>query len=351
MAAPHRAAVAGCALAALLPALAGCSTIGSGDGDPEGTVVLLTHDSFYLPEDVLDAFQAETGLTIDHRPQGDAGQLVTGLALSRDRPIGDVVFGIDNTFASRAVAEDVLEPYEARTPVPERFAYPGSDPVLTPIDYGDVCLNIDTRYFAERGIPEPASLDDLADPRYRDLAVVQNPATSSPGLAFLLATIEEHGEPGWQDYWTRLRDNGVLVVDGWTQAYTVEFSGSAGEGPRPIVVSYATSPPAEAGPDGAAPPTRALPETCFRQIEYAGIVAGTANEEAAGELIEFLLGPEVQEALPESMYVLPVVDGTPLPEAFDLHAPRPTDPMSMDPGRIGENRDEWISQWRDLMLG
>src|SRR6185295_1139750 len=110
---------------------------------------------------------------------------------------------------------------------------------------GDVCLNVDKEWYAGRGLSPPQTLAELTLPRYRDQLVVENAATSTPGLAFMLATIAEFGDR-WQGYWRKLRANGVLVVDGWEDAYYSRFSGSAGgKGNRPVVVSYASSPPAE----------------------------------------------------------------------------------------------------------
>ncbi|WP_182359868.1 thiamine ABC transporter substrate-binding protein [Tomitella gaofuii] len=351
-----------------LAAAAGCSLSGGG-GDGDGPLVLVTHDSFALSEGVLDGFTAQTGVDVEVRNSGDAGRLASELVLTKGDPLGDVAFGIDNTFASRVIGQGVFEPYvsPAAQDGAQDYAVPGSDE-LTAVDYGDVCLNIDTGWFARHGIAAPSSIADLTRPEYKGLTVVENPATSSPGLAFLLATIvTQSGGPGqseattqadrpaqdggWQDYWRALRDNGLKVVDGWTQAYTVEFSGSSGAGPRPIVVSYASSPPAEAGADGSAPPTRALAGSCFRQVEYAGVLSGTDRPEAARELVDFLLSPEVQQDLPGQMYVFPVQRGTPLPAVFAEYAARPAHPLTMDPARIGTHRDAWIRQWRDIVLG
>ncbi len=345
-----RAAVAAAGTMAVLAA-SGCSLSGGGSEDPD-TLVLVTHDSFALSDGVLDAFTDQTGTKVEVRDSGDAGKLASELILTKDDPIGDVAFGIDNTFASRVVGQGVFEPYvpPAAAGGARDYAVPGSDE-LTAIDYGDVCLNIDTRWFAQHGVPAPAGFDDLTDPAYRNLTVVENPATSSPGLAFLLGTIVTHPGTGWQDYWRALKDNGVKVVDGWTQAYSVEFSGSSGNGPRPVVVSYASSPPAEAGPDGTPPPTRAVEDTCFRQVEYAGVLNGTAQPDKARALVDFLLSPAVQKDLPGQMYVFPVQRDTPLPPEFAQYAARPAHPLTMDPARIGENRDAWIRQWRDIVLG
>ncbi len=331
-------------------ALASCSA-GAGGGNSDPDLVLVAHDSFAISDDVLAQFTEQTGFTVEVRGSGDAGALTSQLVLTKDNPLGDVAFGVDNAFASRAVEAGVFADYTSPAAVDGAadYAYPGSS-ALTAVDYGDVCLNIDTRYFAERQLAEPVTLADLNKPEYRDLTVVESPATSSPGLAFLLATIATDGE-GWQQYWTDLADNGVQVTDGWTQAYNVEFSGSAGQGARPIVVSYASSPPAEVGADGSAPRTKALADTCFRQIEYAGVLAGTENPDGAGKLVDFLLSPAVQADLPSQMYVFPVQRDTPLPSAFAEYAAKPDVPLTMEPAVIGENRDKWIAEWRTLVQG
>ncbi|WP_038169860.1 thiamine ABC transporter substrate-binding protein [Tomitella biformata] len=331
-------------------ALSSCSA-GAGGGDAKADVILVTHDSFALSDEVLAQFTEQTGLTVEVRGSGDAGALTSQLALTKENPLGDVAFGVDNAFASRAIEEGVFADYTSPAAAggSADYAYPGSS-ALTAVDYGDVCLNIDTRYFTERQLAEPATITDLIKPEYKDLTVVESPATSSPGLAFLLATIAADGD-GWQQYWKALADNGVQVTDGWTQAYNVEFSGSAGAGSRPIVVSYASSPPAEVGADGSAPPTKALPDTCFRQIEYAGVLTGAANPEGAQKLIDFLLSPAVQADLPGQMYVFPVQRDTPLPDAFARYAAKPEAPLTLAPSVIGEHRDEWIAEWRTLVQG
>lgn len=340
-------------------ALTACSAIGEGDGGTDqahdgeggGTVVLVTHDSFALSEDVIAAFEESTGLTLETRAPGDGGALVNQLVLTKDAPLGDVVYGIDTTFASRAINEGVLEPYTSPGAGEDVQALAVDDEDhLTAIDVGDVCLNIDREWFAEQGVPEPTSLQDLTDPAYRDLLVVTNPATSSPGLAFLLATIAELGEDGWVDYWAALRENGVKVAGGWSDAYYVDFSGPSSEGDRPIALSYASSPPYEV-PEGAdEAPTAAMLDTCFRQVEYAGVLAGAANPEGARQVIDWLLSPEVQADIPENMYVYPADSTVELPESWERFAPLPPEPLTLDPGVIAENRDAWIDTWTATVL-
>lgn len=359
---PRRRTAALGAAAALV--LAGCTAVGGGGegGDADGgaatdagasdTVVLVTHDSFALDEDLVADFEERTGLTLELRAPGDAGALVNQLVLTKDAPLGDVVYGIDNAFASRAVEEGVLEPYASPAAGDDvrRYAV-GDGDHLTAIDVGDVCVNVDREWFAEAGVPEPETLEDLADPAYADLLVVTNPATSSPGLSFMLATVAAFGEDGWLGYWERLRDNGVKVASGWSDAYYVDFSGSEGEGDRPLVVSYASSPPYEVGEDADEAPTRAMLDTCFRQVEYAGVLAGAANPEGARQVIDWLLSPEVQADIPTSMYVYPVDSSVELPEEWARWAPQPEDPFVVDPADISAHRDRWIQEWTETVVG
>ncbi len=224
----------------------------------------------------------------------------------------------------------------------------------TPIDHADVCLDIDKGWFASHGIAPPSELADLTKPQYRKLLVVENPATSTPGLAFLLATVARFGPSGWQGYWEGLRANDVLVVDGWTEAYTARFSGAAGsKGKRPIVVSYGTDPAAEvmfSKKHLTEAPVAVIPGSCFRQVELAGVLAGAKNPKGARKLIDFMLTQEFQAAMPESMFVLPVRDGTPLPDAFRRYAVMPEKPLELPAAEIGSNRDRWIDAWTQAVL-
>jgi len=346
----HKAGVALAVLAAAF--VAGCG--GSGDSRSK-EVVLVTHDSFAIPKQVKAAFERESGLKLRILQGGDAGEAVNRALLTKGNPQGDVLFGIDNNLLSRALDEGLFEPYKAGglDQVDNRYLL---DPThhVTPIDHGDVCLNVDRKWFASRGIAAPRTLADLREPRYRKLLVVENPATSTPGLAFMLATVARFGESGWREYWRGLRANGVLVVDGWEEAYTARFSGAGGsKGTRPIVVSYATSPAAEvifAAKPPATAPTAVVVDSCFRQIELAGVLDGTKNVAGAHVLIDFMLSERFQTSVPESMFVLPVRDGTPLPDAFRRYAVSPARPLELPAAEIGSNRDRWIDEWTRTVL-
>lgn len=314
-------------------------------------LTVVTHDSFNLSKPLLEKFTQQTGLEVTYVAPGDAGTLVNQLVLTKASPLGDVVYGIDNTFAGRAISQGVLQRYEAKgIPAADAAALKADDSAtLTPIDFGDVCINADKTWFEQRGTALPTTLSDLTRPEYRDLLVVPNPASSSPGLAFLVATVASQGDPGYLDYWGRLKDNGVLVAKDWTEAYSVQFSGSAGKGPRPLVLSYATSPAFEVK-DGVAPTTGLL-QTCFRQVEYAGVIAGSKNPDGAAKFIEFLLLPEVQADIPGQMYMYPAVRSTPLPDEWVRFAPLAERPFTVPAAEIAAQRDGWIRAWTDKVVG
>ena len=337
----------------LLAAACGSGT-GQGDEGPQ-TIRLVTHDSFLVSDGVLEVFESETGHAVELLQVGDAGTMVNQAILTKDNPTADVMFGVDTTFVGRALDEGIfVEHVSDRLDVVDDAIE--VDDRVTPIDVGDVCLNYDVAALADQGIAPPADLDDLIDPRFAGQVVVQNPATSSPGLAFLLSTIAEFGEDGdrtWRDYWRSLVANDVLVTSGWEDAYYGEFSGGAGEGSRPVVVSYASSPPAEvlfADPRPTEAPTAVVTESCFRQVEYAGVLAGTDVPRAAGELVDFMLSTTFQNDIPLNMFVFPAASDAELPAEFVEFSDLPAEPLSIDPTEIDTNRDRWIEEWTSIVL-
>jgi thiamine transport system substrate-binding protein len=319
-------------------------------------LTLMTHSSFAISDDVMAEFEREHGVTVRVLDSGDAGSLTNQAILARDAPLADVLFGVDNTFLSRALEADIFSAYRS----PQLEDVPAElqlDPEMrvTPIDYGDVCLNYDREAFSDE-LPPPQRLEELTDPRYRGMLVVQNPATSSPGLAFLLATVAHFGDEGettWRDYWRDLRANEVLVTSDWNDAYYGQFSGGAGEGQRPIVVSYASSPAAEvvfAEPQPDEAPTGVVEEGCFRQVEFAGILRGGRDDEVARAFIDFMLSERFQADIPLNMFVFPANEATDVPEVFASHAVTVGDPIELDPFEIGAQRERWIGEWTDVVL-
>ena len=346
---PHRAWLL--AVVPLLLVLAGC---GGGAGeDRSRTLVVATHDSWAMPKSVLAAFTRKTGITVKIQPQGDAGELTNKLVLTKDDPVADGVYGIDNTFGPRAVSNDVLASYAARLPTgADRFRLPGdTSKDLTPVDYSDVCVNVDDAWFAEHHLAAPRTLDDLTKPAYKDLFVTPGATTSSPGLAFLYATIAAHGGvqgQGWQTYWRRLMTNGAKITSGWSDAYEVDFTAGGGKGDRPIVTSYSSSPPFTIPKGATRPTTSALLDTCFRQVEYAGVLEGSQNPAGMRKFIDFMLERTFQSALPDNMYVYPVDPDVSLPREWARWAPPARHPWTVDPATMATRMNSLLGDWRDV---
>jgi thiamine transport system substrate-binding protein len=318
----------------------------------------MTHDSFAVSEETILAFEEEHDVSVVLLPAGDAGAALNQAILAEDNPLADVFFGVDNSFMTRALDAGIFLPYESPNlqDVPDALKMDRSHR-LTPVDYGDVCLNYDKAWFAENGQSVPSSLADLTDPAYAGLLVAENPAVSSPGLAFLLATIDQFGVEGsytYLDYWSELRANDLLVTNGWEEAYYGHFT-VAGDGERPLVVSYASSPPAEyifADPPVNESPSASIvdPGMCFRQVEFVGILKGTEERELAEAFIDFMLSRRFQEDIPLNMFVFPANQNATLPEPFLAWAQIPAEPAQMSAEQIGANREKWIAAWTEVVL-
>ncbi len=318
----------------------------------------MTHDSFDVSEEVVAAFRQACGCQVQFLKAGDAGLMLNQALLSKDNPLADVIYGVDNTFLSRALKGGILEPYRspALASIPDDLELDPSFQML-PVDYGDVCLNYDKGWFQEHNLAPPADLPDLTRPEYKGLTVVENPATSSPGLAFLLATIGRFGESGsytYLDYWADLRANDVLVTSGWEDAYWGNFT-YASDGDRPIVVSYASSPPVEVyfsdKPFDEAPTGVVTADgSCFRQVEFVGILKGTKNRDLAEQWVDFMLSTTFQEDIPLKMFVFPANSQARLPEVFARFAEVPEKPAWVPPEAIEANREKWIEAWTKTVL-
>jgi thiamine transport system substrate-binding protein len=331
------------------------SLIGCASAEKE-VLTVMTHDSFAVTESVIQQFETQNNARVITLKSGDAGAALNKAILTKQAPLADMLYGVDNTLLTRALNENLFEAYDAKdlSSIPQEFQLDPTHREL-PVDYGDVCMNYDRAWFATYGLKVPGSLEDLTRPEYKNLLVVENPATSSTGLAFLLATVAHFGPQGYLPYWTALRANGVLVEDGWDGAYNIDFSGSAGKGSRPLVVSYASSPPAEvvfAEQPPADAPTASIvaPDTCFRQIEFVGIFAGTEHRELARKFVDFMLSKTFQEDMPLQMFMFPVRTDAVLPDVFQKYAQVPSRPAVVTADEITAHRQEWIQAWTSTMV-
>jgi thiamine transport system substrate-binding protein len=341
------------AVALLMACLPGCQN-SSTPQEPQ-TLTLMTHDSFKIGDNLIKKFEQKYNVKLTVIKGGDAGSALNQALLSKENPLADVFYGVDNTFMSRALQADLFVPYASPllSDIDDRLKLDPQNRLL-PVDYGDVCLNYDKKWFQEKGLAPPRNLEDLIDPRYAGLTVLENPATSSPGLAFLLATIGRFGDPGYLEYWKKLRDNNVLVTNGWEDAYYGHFS-AASDDDRPIVVSYATSPPAEVffseKPLEDAPTAAVIEDgAVFRQIEFVGILKGTSKRDLAEKLVDFMLSREFQEDIPLNMFVFPANKKAALPEVFEKYARSAEHPVEISFETIDQKREEWMEKWTETVL-
>jgi len=319
-------------------------------------LTVMTHDSFAASEAVIQKFEQDHQVKLTFIKSGDAGAALNRAILSKSSPMADVFYGVDNTFLSRALEAGIFEVYASPrlADIPAQYQLDPTNHAL-PVDYGDVCINYDKAYFQDKKLAIPQSLEDLAKPEYKGLLVTENPSTSSTGLAFLLASIAHFGADGYLDYWRSLAANGLVVVNGWETAYYTNFSGSSGKGAQPMVVSYASSPAAEvvfATSKLADSPTASIvaPDTCFRQVEFVGILAGTKHRALAEQFVDYMLDVSFQEDMPLQMYVYPTNDKAKLPEEFVKYAQVAQKPATMGPAEISANRDKWIQAWTGVVL-
>jgi thiamine transport system substrate-binding protein len=322
-----------------------------------GTVRLLTDDSFAVSKPVLAAFEARTGIKVQVVKAGDGVQVVNKAVLTKSDPEGDVLYGIDNNTLTTAYQAGIFTPYRAAglADVAARYQL---DPQhrVTPIDKADVCVDYDAAWFKAHHVTPPADLADLASPTYKGMLVTEDPATSTPGLAFLLATVAARGTTGaddWQSFWKALRANGVQVEDSWDTAFYTAFSGGGGKGTKPIVVSYATDPAyavINATPQPSSSPIGVIGSTCYRQVEFAGVLAGAKHPAAARALVDFLLSKAFQQDVPLQMYVQPVNGQASVPPLFQRYTAQPSHILALPAQQVGANRSAWVDQWTALVV-
>lgn len=336
--------------------LAACVPQETTETEGPRTLRVMTHDSFAVSEDLITQFENEHDVELSFVRSGDTGTALNQAILSRENPLADVLYGVDNTFLTRALEESIFEAYQSPllADIPEEFQIDPNYYAL-PVDFGDVCINYDKGYFEENDLSVPTSLEELTQPEYAGLLVTENPATSSPGLAFLMATIAQFGQDSYLEYWGDLAENDLVVVSDWETAYYSNFSGSTGQGPQPMVVSYGSSPAAEvifADTELEEAPTASIigPNTCFRQIEFVGILKGTENRDLAEKFVDFMLSVPFQEDIPLQMFVFPVNREAELPEAFAENVQIPGQPAALPPELINQNREAWIEAWIETVL-
>lgn len=285
---------------------------------------------------LVEEFTAATGIEVNLKAPGDAVTVLSKVILEKDSPTADLLIGPDNNLLARTLSEDVLEPYNAAAlnQIPSELKFDKSNHLL-PFDWGYFAICYDSEVLET----PPASLEDLTRPEYAKSLVLMDPRTSSPGMGFLLWTRAVYGGD-YLDYWNRLAPSVLTVTESWSNGYGLFTSGEA-----PLVLSYSTSPVYhKMWEETERYKAIDFAEGNYMQIEGVGVIKGAAHPEAARKFIDYMLSPSGQTIIATNNIMMPVLDGTELPEAFDM-AFISDNPLLLDKEEIAENEKEWVQSW------
>jgi len=308
-------------------------------------LVVYTYDSmvseYGLGPKIIPKFEEQCNCKIKMVSKGDAGQVLTTLVLEKENPKADVVIGLDNSLIQKAIEKKVLEEFTPKNIgiVPKDIGFYKKG-FLTPFDYGFIAFVFDSKKIEA----ELNEFDSLLDSRLEKKIVIQNPRTSSPGLALLFWSIEVYGDPGYKEFWKEFKPNILVVTDGWDESAGLFRAGEA-----PMYLSYATSPAYYAEFEDINHFLAAeFEEGHYIQVEGIGIVKGTKNRKLAEQFIEFMLTEEAQKEIPFTQFMFPVNKNIELPKAFE-YAVMPDKKLELDPELIEEKQEEWISEWEKII--
>ncbi|MBI4043074.1 MAG: thiamine ABC transporter substrate-binding protein [Deltaproteobacteria bacterium] len=325
-------------LFALILSLVSC-TRGKKSEVPE--LVIYTYSSFTsewgLQPKVIPPFEKECHCKVRVVGTEDTGAMLNRLLLEGEKTKADVVIGIDNSLAHKALDGNLLLAYQPAglSNVPEELLFDKSFRLI-PFDYSYYAIIYDS----EKLPNPPRSLRELANPLYRRKIILEDPRTSTPGLGFLLWSVGVFGEK-YLEFWHSLKPNILTISPGWDMAYGMFTKGEA-----PMVLSYITSPAYHRIHEKSERYKAALfSEGHYLQIEGAGIVASTDQLELARKFIDYLLSVSFQQYVPLHNYMFPVNRKTPLPEAF-TKLPMPKKTILLPPEQVRQSLDRWFQEWR-----
>jgi thiamine transport system substrate-binding protein len=303
-------------------------------------VVIWTYDSFNSEwgpgAEIGERFLEQTGVAIKWVSHGDAGVMLSRLLLEGDAADADIILGLDQNYAERALNSGLLEAYKpaGADAIPEEIVIDSAFRLI-PFDYSYFAIVYDS----EKIPSPPQSLEDLTDPVYAKKLILMDPRTSSPGLGFLTWTKTVYGD-GWKDYWKKLSPSILTIAEGWDTGYGLFTAGEA-----PLALSYTTSP----GYHLEYEETERYKAAIFKdghviQIEVAGLSSNAKHKDNAKQFLDFMLSPLFQEVIPLTNWMYPVID-IPLPDSFRI-APKSDKPLDTAPVAQDD-----INEWAALMSG
>lgn len=302
-------------------------------------LVVYTYDSLLpLVKIALPIFEEKYGVTVEVRSYGDAGAVLSKVIAEGAKSDVDIVIGIDNILAKRALTEDIFLPYKSENAdkISDESLVFDKSWRLTPYDFGSLAIVYDPE---ELGTLEMDGLINLTDKKFKKNLIIQDPRTSSTGLAFLVWTYTAHKDD-FDEFWRKLKPSILTVTMGWDDAFEKFEAGEA-----PMMVSYATDGAYSYEYYGETKYKAIIPGNVgYGQIEGAGIVKWTDEETLAKKFIDFILSPEFQSNIPLNQWMFPVVE-VQLPKSFE-YAIEPGSLLTIDPDL---DVDHLIERWVNLL--
>ncbi len=309
----------------------------------EKTLTVYTYESFtadWGPGPIVEkAFEAQCGCDLRFVSVADGVALLNRVKLEGKGTKADVVLGLDTNLTAEAEATGLFAPHGLSS---ENLAVPGgwSDKTFLPFDYGYFAVVYDSQAVK----PPPGSLKELVEGDPAQKIAIEDPRTSTPGLGLLLWVKAVYGDQA-AEAWGKLKNRVLTVTPGWSEAYGLLTSGEA-----PMVLSYTTSPAyhlisEKSGRFRAA----SFAEGHYIQVEVAGETVKGAGNPLAKQFLEFMTGPQFQDALPETNWMFPAAKtDKPLDPAFGTLV-KPAKTLSFPPQEVAANRKAWVDEWLAAM--
>ena len=326
-------------MAGLALALAAAFTIPGKAEAADKTLTIYTYESFTADwgpgAKVKAAFEKTCGCTVNYVSVTDGVALLSRLKLEGATTKADIVLGLDTNLIDEAKATGLFDAHGIDTSglkVPGEF----KDDVFVPYDYGHFAVVYDTQAIKN----PPTSMLELIEGDPSQKIVIEDPRTSTPGLGLLLWVKSVYGDKA-TDAWSKLKGRVLTVTPGWSEAYDLFTKGEA-----PMVLSYTTSPAYHMIVDKTDRyQAAAFSEGHYIQIEVAGLIKSSPNEDVARQFLKFMVSPAFQDTIPTNNWMMPVsATSEPLPEAFSkLVVPSKT--FLMSPSEVAKSRKAWIDEW------
>ena len=322
--------------------------------DDRPPFVVYTYDSFasWGPASAIEqAFEAMYPADVRFVAVADSRSMLTRLRQEREagRQGADVFIGIEAADLARTRELDLFLPLQPED-VPNLSVVPQSlllDPSgsLIPYEHGYITFVYDSEQVDTTTLAR--TFEELLDPRYRNQIILEDPRMSSPGLSFLLWTIDRFGDPGYLDYWRQLAPNVLTVTGGWGEAYDLFLAGEAS-----IVLSFSTDTAYSVIDHGSARhKVMLLDNQGYRNVYFMGVVQGTEHFDWATAFLDLVLSPEIQSLIPTTEWMFPANPEALLPVSFYQYAVTPPQPVMIAPGEVLAHLDRWLREWALVILG